>query len=103
MKFDLKFEISDVKYLVKFGGKTGKHQKFRANYIGANFGKIFGNFVSNFTSFFGNLVQQKGGVDDLTLLKIRVFIFCKYNTRTSRGRHKKAAHLSEFVQRRKKR
>ena len=64
LKFDLKFEISDRKNLVKLGGGLfylpGKH--------GENFGNIseqisgnFGNFVSHFATFFGNFVQQKGG------------------------------------------
>ena len=69
VKLDLKFEISDVKYLVKFGSKTfstcqESTKKFGAN-LGANFGKLFGNFVSKFASSFGNFVQQKGGVNNL--------------------------------------
>ena len=76
-KFDLKFEISDGKNLVKFGGDSRKtflparkarenlRENFRANF-GANFGENFGNFVSNFaTFFFGNFVQQKGGANKL--------------------------------------
>ena len=59
----MKFEISDVKYLVKSGGKTFRPARKAPNNFGANFGanfsKIFGNFVSNFAAFCGNFVQQK--------------------------------------------
>ena len=62
--FDLKFEISDGKKLVKFGRRTfdlpGKHGKFRREFRG-KFRRNFGNFVSNFATFFGNFIQQKGG------------------------------------------
>ena len=34
VKFDLKFEISDVKYLVKFGGKTFRPARKARNYSG---------------------------------------------------------------------
>ena len=59
LEFDLKFEISDGKNLVKFGGEdsstckesTGNFgENFGANF-GANFGRNFGNFVSNFATF----------------------------------------------------
>ena len=66
LEFDLKFEISDGKNLVKFGGRTFLPARkactinFGATF-GANFGENFGNIVSNFTTFFGNFVQQRGG------------------------------------------
>ena len=65
LEFDLKFEHSDGKNLVKFWGEDFSTCQestniFGANF-GANFGPNFGNFVSNFATFFGNFVQQKGG------------------------------------------
>ena len=68
MKFDLRFfEISDLKYLVKFGGKTflpGKHQNFQGEFRGKfrhNFRKLRFKFR---VFFFRNFVQQKGDVND---------------------------------------
>ena len=39
IKINLKFEISDVKYLVKFWGQTSRPAKEAPNISGANFGK----------------------------------------------------------------
>ena len=68
VKFDLKFEISDVKYLVGFGVRLfdlpGKNKNVGANF-GEKFGRKFGNFVSNSASFFRKFVQQKGGVNNI--------------------------------------
>ena len=65
MQLDLKFEISDVKYLVKFGGKTFRPaRKAPKNSVRIS-GRISATFsetlfkISRF--FFGNFVQQKGG------------------------------------------
>ena len=71
LEFDLKFEISDGKNLVKLGGRTflpaRKARKFQGRFRGkfrSKFrGKFRGNFVSNFATFFGNFVQQKGGAN----------------------------------------
>ena len=60
LEFDLKFEISDGKNLVKFGGMTflpaREARKISGQFSGANFranfGENFGNFVSNFATFF---------------------------------------------------
>ena len=80
MKFDLKFEISDGKNLVKFGGEdfstrqesTGNFgENFGANF-GPNFGEKFGNFVSNFGTFCGNFVQQRGGANTHMLVQYEV-------------------------------
>ena len=68
LKFDLRFAISDGKYLVNFRRRLfylqESNRNFRTNIganFGANFGDNFGNFVSDFAPFFGNFVQQKGG------------------------------------------
>ena len=71
LEFDLKFEISDGKNLVKFWGRTvlpSRKADFGENFganFGANFGEIFGNFVSDFATFFGSFVQQKGGANPM--------------------------------------
>ena len=70
LEFDLKFEFSDGKNLVKFWVRTflpaRKARKRNWGNFGANFVKHFGNFVSNFAVFFfGNFVQQKGGANSL--------------------------------------
>ena len=62
VEFDLKFEISDGKNLVKLGENfstcresTGKFgENFGANFA-ANFSENFGNFVSNFATFFAEI------------------------------------------------
>ena len=67
MKFDLKFEISDVKYLVKFWGKTFRPAR-KAPKISV---RISGHISADFSEtsfqisrlFFGNFVQQKGSVN----------------------------------------
>ena len=69
LEFDLKFEISDGKNLVKFGGRASLPAREARNIrrhsgriSGANFRENFGNFVSYFATFFGNFIQQKGGL-----------------------------------------
>ena len=58
LEFDLKFEISDGKHLVKFLGRTflpgstGNFGEFRGN---------FGNFVSNFATFFVRKLRSSEG------------------------------------------
>ena len=70
LEFDLKFEISDGKNLVTFGGGLsylpGKHRKSQGEFRGkfrSNFRENFGNFVSSLATFFGNFVQQKAVID----------------------------------------
>ena len=62
----MKFEISDVKYLVKFGAKTfdlpGKHKKLRGRIPGQSSAKFSEASFQSSRLFFGNFVQQKGGV-----------------------------------------
>ena len=69
LEFDLKFEISDGKNLVKFGGGLfylpGKHGKFRGEFRGKFSEKISETSFQNFATFFRNFVRQKGGAKEL--------------------------------------
>ena len=71
MKFDLKFEISDVKSLVKFGGKTFRPARKAPKFSGRISGQISAKFSETSFQishlFFGNFVQQKGGVNSFVL------------------------------------
>ena len=73
-EFDWEFEISDGTSLVIFGEEDfstcqeKSTKNFGSNFggnFGEHFGENFGNFVSNVATFFGNLVQQKGGANNL--------------------------------------
>ena len=71
LEFDLKFEISDGKNLVKFWGRTflpaRKARKISGRISGRVSDQISEKFsetsFSNFATFFGNFVQQKGGAN----------------------------------------
>ena len=54
----LKFEISDEKNPVKFWRRAFLPDRKARDQ--ANFGAIFGNFVSNFTTFFRKLRSAEG-------------------------------------------
>ena len=68
MKFDLEFEIRNLKSPMGksgeiFGEDFSTCQESMGNF-GENFGEYFGEtFVSNFATFLGNFVQQKGGAN----------------------------------------
>ena len=69
MNLDLKFEISDVIYLVRFAGKTFRPAR-KAPEISGPISEQISAILSE-TSFqisrlfFENFVQQKGGVNEL--------------------------------------
>ena len=65
LEFDLKFEISDGKNLVKFGGRTFLPARKARNISEQISEKISETSFQISQLFFGNFVQQKGGANKL--------------------------------------
>ena len=73
VNFDLKFEISDVKYLVKFGGKTFRPAKEARTISGRSSGQISAKFSE--TSFEMSRLFSKTSFIRRAVLKIFSYLY----------------------------
>ena len=90
--FGIRFEILRFpigKIWWNFGGElfylSGKHEKIRGKFrskFWRKFGEKFGNFISHFATFFGKLVKQKGGANNIR----RLFVTMVHETNTQINR-----------------